>query len=128
MADRVTRPSNANAHPGMVDRNPPRRSKNEIQAEKCAKAAEKASIEQEKRANIKKVAALERAEKQKAADMARDANDPIDPIAPARIRRTRMRPDNIDDLNGEYTFTHLFCTHISVVRRSCQEVGQEEPG
>jgi hypothetical protein len=115
MADHVTRPSNANAHPGMVDRNPPHHSRDEVQAEKCAKAAEKASVEQEKKANIKKVAALECAEKQKAADMARNANNPINPIVPARIRQTRMRPDNIDDSNGKYTFAHLFCTYISIV-------------
>jgi len=115
MADRVTRPSNANAHPGMVDRNPPRRSRNEVQAEKRAKAAEKASVEQERRANIKKVAVLERAEKQRAVDMARDANDPIDPIVPARIRRTRTRPDNIEDSIGEYTCAQLICTYIFVV-------------
>jgi hypothetical protein len=115
MADRVTRPSNANAHPGMVDRNPPRRSRNEVQAEKRTKAAEKASVEQEKRANIKKLAAFERAEKQKAADMARNANNSIDPIAPARIRRTRTRPDNIEDSIGEYSCAQLICTYISIV-------------
>ncbi|KAI0251373.1 hypothetical protein BJV78DRAFT_1282635 [Lactifluus subvellereus] len=97
MADRVTRPSNANAHPGMVDRNPTRRSKEEIQAEKQAKAAAKAQAMMEKKANIDKVAAIEKAAKQKAKDMDREANDPVDPVTQARARKARKRPESEDE-------------------------------
>ena len=94
MANRVTRPSNANAHPGMVDRNPPRHSREEIQAEKKAKAAAKAQAAVEKTANINMVAAIERAEKVRATEMDREGNDPDGPaIMPAR--RTRKRPVNV---------------------------------
>jgi hypothetical protein len=99
MADRVTRPSNVNAHPGMVDRNPARRSKEEVQAEKQAKAAAKEREAMERKSNIDKVAAMEKAEKQKAKDMDREANDPADPITQARPRRMRKRPANMDKGN-----------------------------
>jgi hypothetical protein len=94
MADRVTRPSNANAHPGMVDRNPTRRSTEEVQAQKRAKATMKAHAALAKKENIEKVAIIEKAAKQKAKEMDRDANDPIDPVTPAKVRKTRKRPDN----------------------------------
>jgi hypothetical protein len=96
MADRVTRPSNAYAHPGIVDRNPTRRSKEEIQAEKQAKAEAKAQAVAEKKAYIDKVVALEKAAKEKARDMEREANDPVNPVMQAKARKTRKRPDDID--------------------------------
>ena len=97
MADRVTRPSNATAHPGMVDRNPMRRSREEIAAEKQAKAMAKARAETEKRDNIAKVVALERAEIQRAMDMDREADDPVEPFMQAKTRKTRKRPENTED-------------------------------
>jgi hypothetical protein len=104
MADRVTRPSNAIAHPGLVDCNPTtRRSKEEILAEKKAKAAAKAQAEKEKKANISKIAAIEKAEKQKAKDMDQEANDPVDPATQTRARRTRKRPDSVDEGNHHKT-------------------------
>lgn len=45
MAHRVTRPSNANAHPRMVDRNPLRCTREELQAEREAKVAAIAQAE-----------------------------------------------------------------------------------
>src|SRR5712664_514431 len=107
MAERVTRPSNANAHPGMVDRNAARHSKEEIQAEKQAKAVAKERAAMEKKLNIDKVAAIERAEKQKAKDMDREANDPADPVTQARARRTRKRPANMDEGNQQLRVRQL---------------------
>ena len=104
MANRVTRPSNANAHPGFVDRNPQRRSKEDVQAERQAKAAAKARGEMEKAANIQKVAAIEKAEKQKARIMDHDANDLREPLpSQPRARRVRPRPDEEDDGNQRLT-------------------------
>jgi len=100
MADRVTRASNANAHPGIVDRNPTRRSKEEIQAEKRAKDEANVHAAMERKKNIAKVATIEKAAKRKANDMDRDANDPIDPSLQAKARKTRKRPDDGDQLEG----------------------------
>jgi hypothetical protein len=69
MANRVTRVSNANTHPGVVDRPPPRRSKQEVEEAKQAKVAAKAEVERQKAANIQKVAKLESEAKRKKADM-----------------------------------------------------------
>ena len=63
MADRVTWPSNANAHPGMVDRNPAHRSKEEVSVIRQAKVAAKAQTAMERKANLQKLAAFEQAEK-----------------------------------------------------------------
>jgi hypothetical protein len=69
MANRVTRVSNANTHPGVVDRPPPHRSKQEVEEAKQAKVAAKAEVERQKAANIQKVAKLESEAKRKKADM-----------------------------------------------------------
>lgn len=97
MSQRTTRPSNALAHPGMVDRNPPRRSREELQSEREAKAAAKARAEKEKAANIRRVAAVERAEQQKIRDMDREANDPMEPATQATVRKGRKRPVDMDE-------------------------------
>jgi hypothetical protein len=68
MTDRVTRPSNASTHPGMVDHPPARRSKQEVEEAKQAKIAAKAEVERQKAANIQRVAKLESAAKRKKFD------------------------------------------------------------
>lgn len=97
MSQRVTRPSNVHAHPGMIDRNPPRRSREEVQAEREAKAVARAQTEQEKIANINRLVAIEKAEMQKARDLGCDANDPRAPAMQAKARRPRKRPGDIDE-------------------------------
>jgi hypothetical protein len=91
MADRVTRPSNASAHPGVIDRNPARRSKDEVLAERQAKAAAKARGKKEKAENIRKIAAIEHAEKQKARILDQDPDDPRGP-PPSQPKARRVRP------------------------------------
>jgi hypothetical protein len=102
MADRVTRPSNANAHPGLVDRNPTRRTREEILAGKQAKAADKARAERERRASIKRVAAIEKAARDRKRDMDQDADDPADPPTQASVRMTRKRPGDVVDGGGKH--------------------------
>lgn len=97
MADRVTRASNATAHPGLIDRNPPRRSKEEVQAEKQARADAMARVEHEKNANIRKVAAFERAAKQKALQIEQAGDDATTQMSRPRPRRVRPRPEGFDD-------------------------------
>lgn len=102
MVDRVTRASNANAHPGMVDRNPQRRSKEAVHAERQAKAAEKARAASERTANMNKVATLEKAERQKAIKTYLDANDPEGPALQSRVKRVRQHAE--DDYEGVSDF------------------------
>jgi hypothetical protein len=97
MADRVTRASNATAHPGLVDCNPPRRSKEEVQAEKQARADAMARVEHEKNTNILKVAAFERAAKQKALQLEQAGDDPTMQMSRPRPRMVRPRPEGFDD-------------------------------
>jgi hypothetical protein len=96
MADRVTRPSNANAHPGMVDRNPARRSKEEAKAMRQSKAAAKAQTAMERKANLQKLADFERTEKRKARDMDREANNPVEPASQPKARMNKKRPIDVD--------------------------------
>ena len=100
MADQVTRASNANAHPGMVDRGPPRRSKQEVELEKQAKAAAKVSAERRKAANIQRVAKLESTVKRKTSDMEQQANNPIDAITQPRMKRTKNLPNMVNNSKG----------------------------
>jgi hypothetical protein len=72
----------------MVDRNAPRRSKEEVQAEKHARAAAKERAASEKIANIDRVAAMEKAVKRKAKDMDQEANDPVDPVTQTKARKS----------------------------------------
>ena len=89
MADRVTRASNANAHPGIVDRPHSRRSKEEVALAKQEKAAAKALAEKQKADNIQRVAQLECDAKQKKKEMEQQANNPVDKITRPRAKRTR---------------------------------------
>ena len=84
MADHITRASNATAHPRMVDQNPTCCSKEEVQAEREAKALVKAQAASERKANIKRLAALEKAEKQIAKNVDWDADDPPNPPSQAK--------------------------------------------
>lgn len=97
MAHRVTRPSNANAHPGLVDRNPPRRTREELQAERETKAAAIAQAEAEKRASLDRLAAVERADRDKVMAMDDEANNPRKPATQARVRRLRKRPVDTEE-------------------------------
>jgi hypothetical protein len=81
MVDRVTRASNVNAHPGMVDRPSQRRSKQEVEKSKKEKAEAKAQTERQKAANIQRVVELESAAKRKMRDMEREANNPVDKMS-----------------------------------------------
>jgi hypothetical protein len=96
MADRVTRASNANAHPGMVDRPPQRRSKQEVEKAKKEKAEAKAQAERQKAANIQRVVELESAAKRKTQDMEREANNPVDKMSQPRAKRTRV-PETVNE-------------------------------
>ncbi|KAF8467008.1 hypothetical protein DFH94DRAFT_698226 [Russula ochroleuca] len=98
MAERITRPSNAAAHPEMVDRNPTHCSKEEAQAEKEAIAMAKAQAAMGKKAKIEKLATIEKAEKQKAKDMDREADDPVGPLSQARARMSRKQPVEVDEM------------------------------
>ena len=89
MADRVTRASNANAHPGIVDRLHSRRSKEEVALAKQEKVSAKAQAEKQKADNIQRVAQLERDAKHKKKEMEQHANDPVDKITRPRAKRTR---------------------------------------
>ena len=118
MADRVTRASNATAHPGMVDRNPTHCSKEEVQAEKDARALAKAQAASERKANIERLAALEKAERQRAKNMDWGADDPPAPPSQAKARVSRKRP--VDAENGEYSYqcvNHRLCTSYQVKPR-----------
>ena len=81
----------------MIDRNPPRRSREEVQAEREAQAVARVETEKEKIANIDRLVAIERAEMQKARDSGRDANNPRAPITQAKARRPRKRPVDMDE-------------------------------
>ena len=122
MADRITRASNATAHPGMVDRNPThRRSKEEVQAEKDAKALAKTQAAIKKKANIERLAALEKAEKQRAKNADWDADDPV-PLSQAKVRVSRKRPVNAEECEYLYQCVkHRLHTLI----RSCRDANQE---
>ncbi|KAF8474319.1 hypothetical protein DFH94DRAFT_805753 [Russula ochroleuca] len=97
MAECITRPSNAAAHPGMVDRNPTCCSKEEARAKKEAIAMAKAQAAMGKKAKIEKLATIEKAEKQKAKDMDCEADDPVGPLSQARARMSRKRPVEVDE-------------------------------
>ncbi|KAF8479698.1 hypothetical protein DFH94DRAFT_682399 [Russula ochroleuca] len=98
MAEHITRPSNAAAHPGMADHNPTHRSKEEAQAEKEAIAMAKAQAVMGKKVKIEKLATIEKAEKQKAKDMDREADDPVGPLSQARARMSRKRPVEVNEM------------------------------
>jgi hypothetical protein len=103
MADRVTRASNAHAHPGMVDCGPMRRSKEEVEKDKQAKAAAKAQAEKQKAANIQRVAELESAMKRKTRDTEQHANDPLEKDSQPQAKRTRNQHEIV---NKGITHTH----------------------
>jgi hypothetical protein len=123
MAERITRPSNAAAHPEMVDRNPTHCSKEEAQAEKEAIAMAKAQAAMGKKAKIEKLATIEKAEKQKAKDMDREADDPVGPLSQARARMSRKQPVEVDEMptkrmrrvvSGAPTVEHNGQCHIHI--------------
>jgi hypothetical protein len=107
MADRVTRASNANAHPGIVDRPPQRRSKQEVDMAKKEKAEAKAQAERQKTANIQRVAELESAAKRKTRDMEQEANNPVDKMSQPRAKRTRVQPEIVNEGNTCYCSRRL---------------------
>jgi hypothetical protein len=84
MADRVTRALNATAHPGLVNRNP-------------ARADTMARVEHKKNANILKVAAFERAAKQKALQLEQARDDPTTEMSRPRPRMVCPRPEGFDN-------------------------------
>lgn len=96
MAGRMTQPSNANAHPGMVDQNPAHHSKEEAKAIREAKAAAKAQTYMERKVNLEKVAAFERAEKQRARDMDHKANNPVKLASQPKAQMIRKCPIDVD--------------------------------
>ncbi|KAI9442152.1 hypothetical protein H4582DRAFT_2126718 [Lactarius indigo] len=103
MADRVTRASNANAHPGFIDRGPPRRSSEKVKADKQEKAAAKVLAEKLRATKMRSVAELEKSEKQKTKDMDRQANNPIDQMSQPRAKRNRNLPGAVNkDLGSEH--------------------------
>ena len=104
MAQRVTRPSNAYAHPGMVDRNPPHRSKEDVHLERQAKAMAKAQAAVGRKASINRIAELENTEREKAMDMDCHANDPKEPATHSRVRSGRKRPIDMDEGAGQCGF------------------------
>jgi hypothetical protein len=85
---RVTRPSNANAHPGMIQRGAPKRTSQQVQADEEAKAAAKEKTAAHKKANIQKVAELEVKLRKKVKETDHQANNPAD--KPTIGKRTRM--------------------------------------
>lgn len=97
MAHRVTCPSNANAHPGMVDRNPLRRTREELQAERETKVAAIAQAEAKKRASLDRLAAVKRADRDKVMAMDDEANNLREPATQARVRRLRKRPVDTEE-------------------------------
>jgi hypothetical protein len=123
MAECITRPSNAAAHPGMVDRNPTCCSKEEARAKKEAIAMAKAQAAMGKKAKIEKLATIEKAEKQKAKDMDCEADDPVGPLSQARARMSRKRPVEVDEtptkrmrcvVSGAPTVEHNSQCHIHI--------------
>ena len=102
MANRVTRASNANAHPGIVDRPSQRRSKQEVETAKKEKAEAKAQAERQKAANIQRVVEMESAAKQKKRYLEQEANDPVDKLSQPRAKRTRVQRDIINEGNTCY--------------------------
>ena len=102
MADRVTRASNANAHPGIVDCPSKRRSKQEVELAKKEKAQAKAQTERQKTANIQRVAELESAAKRKIRDVEREGNNPVDKMSQPRAKRTRVQPEMVNEGNAYY--------------------------
>jgi hypothetical protein len=96
MVDRITRASNVNAHPGMVDRPSQRRSKQEVEKSKKEKAEAKAQTERQKAANIQQVVELESAAKRKMRDMEREANNPVDKMSQPQAKRTRV-PEMVNE-------------------------------
>ncbi|KAI9434934.1 hypothetical protein H4582DRAFT_2080175 [Lactarius indigo] len=102
MADRVTRASNANAHPGFIDCGPPRWSSEKVKADKQDKAAAKVLAEKLKAAKMQSVAELEKSEKRKTKDRDRQANNPVDKALQPRAKQTRDLPETVNkDLVSE---------------------------
>ena len=89
MANRVTRASNANAHPGIVDLPTSRRSTQEVAMAKQEKAVAKALAKKKKADTIQRVAQLESEAKQKKRDTEQQANNPVDKMSQPRVKRTR---------------------------------------
>ncbi|KAH9162334.1 hypothetical protein EDB89DRAFT_2079810 [Lactarius sanguifluus] len=103
MADRVTRASNANAHPGMIDRGHKRRSTQAVEEDKQEKAAAKVRAKKLKATKIQGVTEFEKAEKQKTRDMDQQANNPIDKMSQPKAKRTRNLPETVNnDLGSEH--------------------------
>ena len=86
---RVTRASNADVHPGMVQRGAPRRTSQQVQADREAKAAAKEKTAANKRANIQKVAEFEAKSRQKATAADLHGNNPPDKPTVAKGKRAR---------------------------------------
>lgn len=86
MANRVTRASNANAHPGIVDLPTSRRSTQEVAMAKQEKAVAKALAEKKKADTIQRVAQLESEAKQKKRDTEQQANNPVDKMSQPRVK------------------------------------------
>lgn len=86
---RITRASNADTHPGLLDKTSTRRTTEEVQAERQAKAVAKANAAAEKQANIMKVAQLENKARDRVNDANRKANHPTDKLTIPRAKRAR---------------------------------------
>ena len=132
MADRVTRASNANAHPGIVDCPSKRRSKQEVEMAKKEKARAKAQAERQKTASIQRVAELESAAKQKTRDMEQEGNNPVDKMTQPQAKRTRVQPENINKGNiyhhGRWLTDEAMTWNLVLTRRrrNCEPPGRQK--
>jgi ssRNA-specific RNase YbeY (16S rRNA maturation enzyme) len=86
---RITRASNADTHPGLLDKTSTCHTTEEVQAEHQAKAVAKANTVAEKQANIKKVAQLENKARDKVNDANCKANHPTDKLTIPQAKRAR---------------------------------------
>lgn len=95
---RVTRASNADAHPGMIQHGTIRRTSQEVQAEREKKAAAKAKADADKKAKMQKVAELEANVRKTVKATDRRANNPEDILtAPTWGKRSRTEETDITD-------------------------------
>jgi hypothetical protein len=123
---RITRASNADTHPGLLDKTSSRRTTEEVQAERQAKAVAKAKAAAEKQANIKKVAQLENKARDRVNDANRKANHPTDKLKIPRAKRARKEDATVNPgtiiVSGKCYFTDSYFMQ----RAACRKLKQTQ--
>ena len=120
----ITWASNADTHPGLLDKTSTHHTTEEVQAEHQAKAVIKAKAAAEKQANIKKVAQLENKAREKANNASCKANHLTDKLTIPQAKRARKEDTTVDPGTIMILGNCYFTDSYLMQRVACQRLKQ----